>query len=175
MVIGADKMAALIDDLLKLSRVSLREICRTEIDLRPIALEIIKVLQQNNPERMVEVTIGEQLIVRADRNLTAIALTNLIRNAWKFTSKISHPFIEINATEKHDGKVFFVRDNGAGFDMSQTSRLFQPFQRLHSEAEFPGTGIGLTVVKRVIDKHGGAIWVESEPDKGTTFYFTFPQ
>ena len=134
--------------------------------------EIISELRLYEPQREVNVSVSENMIVNADRKLITIAITNLIRNAWKFTSKKTHPRIEIAVAEQNGKRVFSVSDNGAGFDMQYAKKLFGAFQRLHSDTEFPGTGIGLAIVKRVITKHGGKIWAESEPGKGATFYFT---
>jgi light-regulated signal transduction histidine kinase (bacteriophytochrome) len=129
-------------------------------------------LQAGQPERKVKLVIAPDILVAGDRGLLDIALTNLLENAWKYTSKKSNALIEFGETRQNGEKVFFVRDNGIGFDMNYSDKLFQPFQRLHTDKEYPGTGIGLAIVQRIIRRHGGRIWVASEVGKGTTFYFT---
>ncbi|MBM9603463.1 sensor histidine kinase [Desulfopila inferna] len=171
-VAGVEKMSALIEDILTLSKVSRHELSKKEIRLDHLAWEIVTEIQREEPQRKVEIVIAENMRVSADLNLFSIALTNLIRNAWKFTSKTPDPQIEIGGTIDTGENVFFIRDNGAGFDMKHGERLFMAFQRLHSEADFPGIGIGLAVVKRVIAKPGGRVWAYSEPGIGSTFYFT---
>jgi light-regulated signal transduction histidine kinase (bacteriophytochrome) len=171
---GIDKMTGLIDDMLELSKVSRHELHREEFDLCCLARDITSELSEYEPQRKVHITICEEMKVRADRKLMTIALTNLIRNAWKFTSKKPDACIEIGITETEEGKALFIRDNGAGFDMKHMQKMFGAFQRLHSENEFPGTGVGLAIVKRVISKHGGKVWAEGEPGKGATFYFIIP-
>ncbi len=171
-VAGVEKMSALIEDILTLSKVSRHELFKKEIRLDHLAREIVTEIHREEPQRKVEIVIAENMRVSADLNLFSIALTNLIRNAWKFTSKTPDAQIEIGVTTDTGEDVFFIRDNGAGFDMKHGERLFMAFQRLHSEADFPGIGIGLAVVKRVIAKHGGRVWAYSEPGIGSTFYFT---
>ena len=122
----------------------------------------------------MEFQVAESLPAQTDSRLMRVALDNLIGNAWKFTAKISGARVAIGAEQKEGGAVFFIRDNGAGFDMSYAENLFRPIQRLHTEAEFPGTGIGLAFVHRIIDRHGGRIWAAGEVGKGATFYFTIP-
>jgi PAS domain S-box-containing protein len=169
---ASQRMAQLIDDLLELSRITRREMHRESTDFSMLAQEIIADLRKEHPERAVEVSIMPGIRLQADANLLRIALENLIRNAWKFTGKQPHARIEVGMQKREDGSVYFVRDNGAGFDMSYAGKLFGAFQRLHSEAEFPGTGIGLATVQRVVRRHGGSIWVEAAPGKGATFFFT---
>jgi light-regulated signal transduction histidine kinase (bacteriophytochrome) len=137
-----------------------------------MASEVLHKFQEASPERMVELVIAPHMIVDADAHLLRIAVENLLENAWKFTGKRQPARIEFGA-ERHDGRTrCFVRDNGAGFDMASAERLFGAFQRLHTSADFPGTGIGLTTVQRIIRRHGGRIWAESVKDQGTTFSFT---
>lgn len=169
---AADKMGELIDDMLSLSKISRQEMSLQEIDMRAIADSIVKELRQAEPERKVDVVIAQELKATGDARLMHIALSNLFGNAWKYTSKKPVAKIEFGTMEKSGEMVYFIRDNGVGFDMAQANRLFAPFQRLHSESEFPGTGIGLAIVNRVIQRHEGRIWGESDPGKGATFYFT---
>ena len=125
-----------------------------------------------NPSRRVETVIAEGLRVTGDARLLAVAMENLLGNAWKFTEKREKTVIEFGVEFHGDDRVFFVRDNGAGFDMAYVGKLFNPFQRLHKSDEFLGTGIGLATVKRIIDRHGGRVWIEGEQGKGATVYFT---
>jgi PAS domain S-box-containing protein len=169
---ASQQMAQLIDDLLNLSRMSRGEIYRKEIDLSSLVASTLETIRKSNPEKKTEFVIEPGLIVNADQRLLRIALENLLGNAWKFTSKRQISKIEFGMTEQNNKNVYFVRDNGAGFDMIYAKKLFGAFQRLHSANEFPGTGIGLATVRRIIHRHGGEIWAESEVDKGATFYFT---
>ncbi len=168
------RMAELIDDLLMLSRVSREGLVRGDVNLSEIAQAIAEDLRQKDPERIVEFTIARDLVVSADRRLIRIVLENLIGNAWKFTSKIHAARVEVGAVDKLGTMTYFVRDNGAGFEMTYATKLFSPFQRLHREDEFPGTGIGLATVYRIVDRHGGRAWAESVVDRGTTILFTIP-
>jgi signal transduction histidine kinase len=177
---AAQHMAQLIDDILGLSRVSRHEIRRVEINLTAMSREIIGHLQEIEPEREVAVSVAPDMMAVADAHLVGIALTNLIGNAWKYTGKTEGPSIEVGIDAGNDpralqgsGKtVYFVRDNGAGFDMAYAGKLFGAFQRLHKAEDFPGTGIGLATVQRVIARHGGRVWAQSEAGRGATFYFT---
>ncbi|HEX3757378.1 MAG TPA: PAS domain-containing protein [Kofleriaceae bacterium] len=169
---SAQRMAGLIDDLLTLSRVTRSELRRTRVDLSALAHTVIATLQRLEPERRVEIVIAPGLVVDADPQLTTIALDNLLGNAWKFTSKRSNARIELGQAERNGVPAFFVRDNGAGFDMAYRDKLFGVFQRLHPESEFPGTGIGLATVARITQRHRGRIWAEGRPGAGATFYFT---
>ncbi len=169
---ASDLMARLIDDLLKLSRVTRGEMNREVVDLSDLARTTVAALEKAEPDRRVEVSIAPDITANGDRSLLRLALENLLGNAWKFTGKVASPRIEMGVTE-HDGRqAYFVRDNGAGFDMAYADKLFQPFQRLHKASEYPGTGIGLATVQRIIRRHGGQVWVESEVGHGATFYFT---
>jgi DNA-binding response OmpR family regulator len=167
---AAQRMGELIDDMLQLSRVSRAEIRAEAIDLSALAREIANGLSAGG--RKVEVRIEDGLITNADRRLMKIVMENLMGNAWKFTGKAEKPEVVIGKTEAEVGQAFYVRDNGAGFDMSLADKMFQPFRRLHSEAEFPGTGVGLATIHRVIDRHGGRVWAEGKVGEGATFYFT---
>jgi light-regulated signal transduction histidine kinase (bacteriophytochrome) len=170
---SSQHMDRLIDDLLKLSRVGRAELKRTTVDLSDMADSIMAELRKSEPKRQVQVMIEPGLCVKADERLLRVAVDNLLQNAWKFTGKTARAKIEVGKIDNPEG-AFFVRDNGAGFDMAYASRLFGVFQRLHTVSEFPGTGVGLATVKRIISRHGGAVWAESKPDQETTFYFTLP-
>lgn len=171
---GTRHMAQLIQDLLSLSRVSRHELSRDWVDLSRMADEIAASLKKSAPERQVEITIAPQLTVNGDARLLRIMLDNLLGNAWKYTSKCARARIEVGSYEQGGELVYFVRDNGAGFDMAYADKLFVAFQRLHSDAEFEGTGIGLATVQRIIQRHGGRVWADSAPEQGATFYFTLP-
>jgi PAS domain S-box-containing protein len=169
---GTQKMQRLIDDLLLLSRITRDEMRRERFDFSALARDILFELQQSQPSRTVETTVAKDLVVHGDAALIRIALDNLLRNAWKFTSKHKHARIELGVL-RNDGKtVYFVTDDGAGFDMRYAGKLFSPFQRLHRVTDFDGTGIGLAIVSRIIHRHGGQIWTESVVEEGATFYFT---
>ncbi len=165
-------MAGLIDDLLNLSRASTVALRKETVDLGAIARQIAEDLQSAEPTRRVEFSIGELAPVEADSGLMRIALDNLIRNAWKYTSHHESARIELGMMQAHGETLFYVRDDGAGFDPSQNDQLFRPFHRLHSRGEFPGTGIGLATVQRILARHGGRIWAEGAVEQGATFWFT---
>lgn len=166
------RMAELIDDLLQLSRISRHELHREDVDLSTLARDILNELARADTGRQVECLVQEGLTAQADPHLLGIVLHNLLGNAWKFTSREAHPRIEFGARLGGARLEFFVRDNGAGFDMAYVGKLFTPFQRLHTASEFPGTGIGLATVQRIIRRHGGEIRAEGRPDAGATFSFT---
>jgi len=167
------RMGQLIDDLLNLSRTTRRELKVEAIDLSVLGNEVInQFANDDNNYRKVDLHIEKHLMTRADPHLLRILLENLLGNAWKYTGKIERPVIKFGKQLKQDHNVYFVNDNGAGFDMKYVHKLFRPFQRLHQNDEFEGTGIGLAIVERIIQRHAGSIWVESEVNKGTTFYFT---
>ncbi len=169
---ASQRMSQLIDDLLSLSRVTRREMKRERVDLSSLAKNIAGELKRREPGRKVEFTIAPRLVVYGDAPLLQIVLENLLGNAWKFTSKNKISKIEFGVTE-HEGKpAYFVRDNGVGFDMAYADKLFTPFQRLHAATEFPGTGIGLATVKRIIQRHGGQVWAQGKVGEGATFYYT---
>jgi light-regulated signal transduction histidine kinase (bacteriophytochrome) len=169
---AAQRMAQLIDDLLNLSRVSRAPIEPVSINLSSLAHNIVRELRQGHPERIVEILITPDLIAKADQRLMRIVLENLLNNAWKFTSKQEYARIEFGLQNADHQQIYFVKDNGAGFDMLYANKLFGTFQRLHANAEFPGIGIGLAIVQRIIHRHGGRVWAEGAIDKGATFYFT---
>jgi light-regulated signal transduction histidine kinase (bacteriophytochrome) len=172
---ATQNMGQLIDDMLKLSRVTSANLRLEPLDLSNIFREIIKKFQENDPARIADIIIQEGIVIDGDSNLMHIALTNLIENAWKFTGKEAQPRIEFGNTYQAEKKVIFIRDNGVGFDMAYVGKLFGTFQRLHTTAEFQGTGIGLATVKRIITRHGGEVWAEGEVGCGATFYFTLPE
>lgn len=166
------RMGQLIDDLLNLSRVSRQEMHRVPTNLSKIAHEILDDLALHYPERQVACQVEENLIRDVDPQLIRIALTNLLENAWKYTSRTASACIEFGAGVTDKGPALYVRDNGAGFNMKYVGKLFTPFQRLHPDSDFPGTGIGLATVARVVHRHGGKVWVEAEEGEGATFRFT---
>lgn len=171
----AEEMSQLIDGLLKLSRIMRAELKREPFDLSATARIIAEGLSKSASERHVEFRIQEGLTAIGDGALLSSVLGNLLENAYKFTSKKEHALIEFGAMKQRRRTIFFVRDNGAGFDPNHASKLFGPFERLHAPGEFGGTGIGLATVHRIIRRHGGEIWAEGEVDKGATFYFTIPE
>jgi PAS domain S-box-containing protein len=168
---GAKKMGGLIEDMLKLSHITRDEMRMEKVNLTPIAKSIGDELRKLEPQRIVKFVTNETRTVEGDVKLLRVALENLIGNSWKFTGKTQGAKIEFGEIQTGDETVFFVRDNGAGFDMSYKEMLFSPFHRLHTSDEFEGTGIGLATVKRIITRHGGRIWAEAEVGKGSTFYF----
>ena len=171
---AAARMNDLIDALLELSRISRSALGRHTVDISAVALAVVDELRRRDVTRKLAATIDSSMVAEADGRLVRILFDNLLGNAWKFTAKTDNPHVHIGA-ERRDGEtVFFVRDNGAGFDMAYVERLFTPFQRLHSEREYAGTGIGLATVKRIVERHGGRIWAESSAGKGASFYFTLP-
>ena len=172
--VSTHRMAQLIDDMLRLSRVTLTELRRAPVDLSALARAVCEELQRNDPLRPVEWAIEPDLTTQADGRLMRIVFENLLGNAWKFTGHQPAPRIEFGRMERDGGPAYFVRDNGAGFDARFADKLFQAFQRLHTTAEFPGTGVGLATVQRVIHRHGGRVWAEGELGHGATFYFTLP-
>jgi light-regulated signal transduction histidine kinase (bacteriophytochrome) len=171
---AAARMSDLIDALLELSRISRSQLGRHKVDLSSTAQSVVEELRRRDVSRKLGATIAPDLTVDADGRLMRILFDNLIGNAWKFTMNMPNPHVEIGSERREGEQVFFVRDNGAGFDMQYADRLFTPFQRLHSEREYAGTGIGLATVRRIVERHGGRIWAEGAPEKGATFYFTIP-
>ena len=166
------RMGQLIDDMLKLSRLTRAEMAKERVDLSILAENILERLKRDEPERKVDFSIQEGLTVEGDSHLLEAALTNLLGNAFKFTARRADARIELGEIELESQRVFFIRDNGVGFDMTYSQKLFGAFQRMHKVSEFPGTGIGLATVQRVIHRHGGRVWAEAEVDNGATFYFT---
>lgn len=169
---GTERMNSIIDDMLALSRISRQEMEISKVDLTKMALASIEELRKSQPERQVEVIIQEGIIAFADARMMSVALGNLLSNAWKYTGKTANPKIEFASYTLDSITVYFVKDNGAGFNMNLSKDLFKPFKRLHSDKEFKGIGVGLAIFDRAIQRHGGKVWAESEPGKGATFYFT---
>jgi signal transduction histidine kinase len=170
---SAIKMTALIEDLLKLSRVARERLRRIDVDLAAIARTIAQRLRTEDPRREAELVIPEQLVVRGDAGLMAVVMENLLSNAWKYTSKTGRARIVLGTRAEADGSTaVYVEDNGAGFDSSRAENLFSPFQRMHTAEEFPGTGVGLATVQRIIHRHGGRIWADAKPGQGARFSFT---
>jgi light-regulated signal transduction histidine kinase (bacteriophytochrome) len=168
-------MSSLIDDLLNFARASTTPITSASLNLSAIARAIAAELTTSDPARQVEFVIADVPEAHADSGLMRIVLDNLLRNAWKYTSHHDHARIEFGAKSSADGNpVYYVRDDGAGFDQTDAQKLFQPFQRLHGKGEFPGTGIGLATVQRILARQGGRIWAEGAVEQGAAFYFSLP-
>ncbi|MBC5763358.1 ATP-binding protein [Ramlibacter albus] len=167
---SVDRMEQLIEGLLGLSRLTRVALDIVDVDLSALAREVVEGLQDQAPARQVDVVIEEGLVAHCDLRLMRVLLGNLLGNAWKFTSRNETSRIELGRDDAQGA--FFVRDNGVGFDMAHAGKLFSAFQRLHIEAEFPGTGIGLATVRRIVARHGGRVWAESQPGNGTTVWFT---
>jgi light-regulated signal transduction histidine kinase (bacteriophytochrome) len=165
-------MNELIEALLRLSQVTRSELKLSEVDLSSAAREISQNLMTTQPDRSVEFVIPESLVVNADAKLMAALLENLFGNAWKFTNKHAKARIELGMIERSGQKIYYVRDDGAGFDPAYSDKLFAVFQRLHSLNDFEGTGIGLALTQRIVHRHGGRIWAEGQLEQGATFYFT---
>jgi PAS domain S-box-containing protein len=173
---GVAQMGQLIEDILSLAQVSRVQLRHELIDLSAMAAKSVEALRVRDPEREVSVSIADNLQAYGDSRLVSVVMENLLGNAWKFSSQRAGAAIFVSQTIDPAGRVsFFVRDNGAGFDMAYADKLFRAFQRLHTAAEFPGTGIGLATVNRIIARHGGELWAESVPDQGATFFFTLPK
>ena len=169
---ATQRMAQLIDDMLQLSRVTRGEMRREEVDLSTLVRAIGAELQSTEPERQMDLAIAAAAKVNGDVRLLRIVLENLLRNAWKFTAKHQQARIEFGVDQNNGKPIYFIRDDGAGFDMAYASKLFGVFQRLHDMTEFKGTGIGLATVQRIIHRHGGRVWAEGKVEAGATFYFT---
>jgi light-regulated signal transduction histidine kinase (bacteriophytochrome) len=169
---ASQRMGYLIDDLLQLSQVTRAELNVTRVDLSAIAREIADALDREQSGRSVKWAIESGLSVWADPALIRIAMQNLLQNAWKFTGKTDRPVIRVGALERNAKTVYFVADNGVGFDMAHADSLFGAFQRLHHVDDFPGTGIGLAIVQRIIRRHDGKIWAEAKEGEGATFFFS---
>ena len=172
---GTQQMGQLIDALLSLSRVSRMELHHDAVDLSALAQAIAASFREREPQRRAMFVIAAGLHADGDARLLRVVLENLVGNAWKYTGKHAQARIELGVIEQNGAPVYFVRDDGAGFDMAYAGKLFGAFQRLHSDGEFPGTGIGLATVQRVIHRHGGRIWAEGVVEGGATFYFTLPE
>ena len=174
MIGASERMSEIIEDLLRLSRINRSEIKKERVNLSLIVRGIDENLEEMNPHRKNTMFISpDNIEAECDKGLATIVLENLLKNSWKFTSKHDNAVIEFGVRKESDQNVYFIKDDGAGFDMSKYDKLFGAFNRLHSTKEFQGTGIGLTIVKRVIQKHGGKIWAQSEPESGAVFSFTF--
>lgn len=171
---ASQRLSSLIDDLLELGRITRTPLQRTEVDLSLLARNILRDLQAREPLRKVSVDIGAHLMARTDTALAQVLLNNLLSNAWKFTARTDDARIEFDARMRSREVVFHVKDNGAGFDMAHSNKLFRPFQRLHGHENFGGSGIGLATVQRIVQRHGGRIWAEGRPGHGACFYFTLP-
>jgi signal transduction histidine kinase len=177
---ASERMGLLIDDLLNLSRVSRYDMQREQVDLSALVVKIIEQLREQEPERNVTCTIQPGITATGDSHLLRIMLENLIGNAWKYTVREASPEIFFGLSDddhrppghEDNAAIFCVRDNGVGFDMAYATKLFSPFQRLHAEKDFPGTGIGLATVQRIVHRHGGNTWAHSSPGNGANFYFT---
>jgi PAS domain S-box-containing protein len=169
---NAARMARMIDDLLDLSRATRVELRRERVDVSAVARDVVEELRDADPERDVQAVVADGLVASGDPHLIRLILHNLLGNAWKFTARRSPAVIRVDVIVRHEAPVFTVSDNGAGFDMRYVAKLFDPFQRLHSTTDFEGTGIGLAIVHRIVQRHGGRIWAESEPGQGATFFFT---
>jgi signal transduction histidine kinase len=167
-------MSTLIDDLLNFARASTSPLKRDEVNLSAIALRIAGDLRSSEPTRSLDFLIADLPAVEADAGLMRIVMDNLLRNAWKYTSHHAKACIEFGGKVQDGRMIYFVRDDGAGFDPARSGEIFQPFHRLHSKSQFPGTGIGLATVQRILARHGGEIWAEGGIEKGATFYFTLP-
>jgi light-regulated signal transduction histidine kinase (bacteriophytochrome) len=167
-----NRMGKLIDGILHLSRLSRKELSREELDLSTIAETISLELHRMEPERQVDLVITPGIKAYGDRALLQSVLQNLLDNAWKFTSKQPKARIEFGCSEQEGKKAYFVRDDGAGFDMKYADKLFGTFQRLHGADEFPGNGVGLAIIQRIVHHHGGQVWAEGAVEKGAIFYFT---
>jgi signal transduction histidine kinase len=169
---SADQMAKLIEGMMQMAKLARAEVRRTDVNLSRLAREIAESLQRSHPERNVEFVIPEGIVASGDERLLRAVLDNLIGNAFKFTGKRSGARIELGTRSDEGMPAFYIRDNGAGFDAEHAAKMFRPFQRLHSEREFSGTGIGLATVQRIVQRHGGRVWAEGEVEKGATVYFT---
>ena len=166
------RMSGLIEDLLNLSRIGRSELTARPISLSQVAAEAAAAVRERHPKRDVQLEVAPGLEVNADPRLLRIALENLLSNAWKYTARATQASVSVGVQAGEHGPVYFVRDNGVGFDIKYADKLFVPFQRLHPETEFPGSGIGLVTVQRIIARHGGRVWADAKPDEGATFYFT---
>ncbi len=170
--LGTRRMSSLIDDLLNLSRITRYKMNIQQVDLTKIAKEIIRTLRENEPNRSVNITLEEGLCAMGDKNLLTIALSNLIGNAWKYTGKCDNANINIYSSSRKGTRIFSICDNGAGFDANYIDKIFLPFQRLHKADDFPGNGVGLSTVHRVITRHHGKVWARAKVDEGACFHFT---
>jgi signal transduction histidine kinase len=169
---ATQRMSQLIDDLLNLAKVSRSQFLRERVNLTELVQSVVAEVQEQDPQRLVDIVVAPNIVADGDPKLLRVALQNLLDNAWKFTGKKPQARIEFGTCAEHGPDTYFVRDNGAGFDPTFSENLFGVFQRLHSMEEFPGTGIGLATVQRIIHRHGGRIWADAAPNHGATFYFS---
>ncbi|MEO8032658.1 MAG: ATP-binding protein [Gemmatimonadota bacterium] len=169
---AARRMSQLIEDLLQLTKVTSADLRRIPVRLSELVEDVGAALALQQPSRPVQLIVQPGVVVQADNGLLRILVENLLSNAWKFTGRVAAPVVRFEADHKPGGTVYVIRDNGAGFNMEHARNLFQPFQRLHPEHEFPGTGIGLVTVRRIVERHGGRAWVEAIADVGANLYFT---
>jgi PAS domain S-box-containing protein len=169
---AGQRMGVMIDDLLDLSRLARREMRHEEVDLSALAGDVAEDLRRVDPQRRARFAVAEGISVAGDAGLLRVVLENLLENAWKFTSREPEALIEFGAVEREEGPAYYVRDNGVGFDQAYAEGIFDPFQRLHGEDEFGGTGVGLATVARIVRRHGGSLWAEGEVGRGATFFFT---
>jgi light-regulated signal transduction histidine kinase (bacteriophytochrome) len=172
---SARRMNDLVEDLLNFSRLTRAEMNEQRVNLSEMIRTLGAEMRARDPQRKAEFAIADKIDAWGDPTLLYSALLNLMENSWKFTRKHACTRIEFGVTETAHGRTYFLRDDGAGFDMSQAGRLFSAFRRLHKDSEFEGTGIGLATVDRIIRRHGGRVWAEGEIERGATFYFTLPQ
>ncbi|MEQ1581058.1 MAG: ATP-binding protein [Steroidobacteraceae bacterium] len=172
---ASQRMAELIDDLLDLSRIHQSQLVRQEVDFSSLAVDCASRIGERYPGRKVTLDIEPGMTVQGDLRLLRIAMDNLLDNAWKYTAHAAEATIHVGSETVDGERRFHVRDNGVGFDMAYASKLFGPFQRMHSDAQFPGTGIGLVTVQRILSRHGGRIWADAAVNRGTTMTFTLPQ
>lgn len=173
-VTATHRMSQLLDDLLQLSRFNRAELHPQHVDLAEVAREVALALNDTQPPRLVSFAVPETAPAWGDPDLLRAVLQRLLDNAWKFTAHTSAPAVEVGYVAEENTTTYYVRDNGAGFDPANADRLFQPLQRLHRADEFEGSGVGLTIVKRIIDRHGGSVWAEGSPDQGACFWFRLP-
>jgi signal transduction histidine kinase len=172
---AASRMSQLIDALLSLAHIGRSEVQPLDLDFSQLVLSVASEIAAANPDRNVPLVIAPGMRAYGDPRLLRLVVANLLENAWKFTTRRQRPAVEVGPVQNTVLPTYYVRDNGAGFDPAYASRLFGAFQRLHPDREFPGTGIGLAIVQRVIARHGGTVWADSRPDQGATFYFTLPR
>jgi signal transduction histidine kinase len=171
---ATQRMSLLIEDMLRLSRVTRTELHQATVDMSDLTAAVDADLRKEFPSRAVEFVNQPGLVAEADASLMRVVLQNLLGNSWKFTGRLPVARVEFGRTVTNEGEAFYVRDNGVGFDPAHASKLFVAFQRLHPHTDFPGTGIGLATVQRIVHRHGGRIWAESAPGRGTTIFFTIP-
>jgi signal transduction histidine kinase len=173
--VAAQRMNDMVEGLLQLSLAGRTELRRAPVDLTALAIEIVAELRQGEAERAVQVVVADGLAASADPGLLRQALTNLLGNAWKFTAGHADARIEVASSGPEEQQpAFLLRDNGIGFDMAYAGKLFEPFQRMHDANDYPGTGVGLAIVRRIIARHGGHVWAHAEPDRGAVITFTIP-